>query len=94
MAGLLPGTASAQDEGRELFRTVVDDAKRCLAGKSRTEQISCYVKASPAKCESHVYEWVARRGAASQRAWYLCVASCADAGFLSRSFGSCARDRR
>lgn len=92
MAAFLPIIATAQDKGLELFQTVMENAKRCAAGKSGSEVSSCYVKATPAKCESQVYEYLARRGDRPQHAWYFCVASCADAGFWSQSFGDCARE--
>jgi len=95
MIGFLPITATAQDKGLELHQTVIENAQRCAADKSGSEVISCYVKATPAKCESQVFQYFARRGddkSEAGHAWRICVASCADAGFWSRSFGDCARD--
>lgn len=95
MIAFLPFTVAAQDKGSELFQTVTENAVRCAVGKSGSEFVSCYVKATPAKCESQVYEYFARRGDnknEAQRAWYYCVTSCAEAGFWSRSFGDCARE--
>ena len=76
-------------QGGELFQEVIKNAKQCRTDKSRQEIISCYVEATPAKCESQVYDWFARR---NPKAWFLCVESCADAGYWSRTFGGCARE--
>ena len=89
----LPVAATAQEEGK-FFQTVVANATKCAAGKTGSEAVSCYVKATPAKCELQVYEFFARHGdhkAHARNAWYYCVESCADTGFWSRSFGDCAR---
>ena len=96
MTAFLPFTAAAQDKGQESFQTtVIENVKRCLAGKPESDVISCYVKAMPAKCETQVYEFFARRGdnkSEARRALFFCVASCAKVGFWSRSFGDCARE--
>lgn len=89
LTAFLSTTAIAQDKGRELFQTVLENARQCVS-KSRSEIIACYVKATPAKCESLVYEFLDNRR--RLRPWYFCVASCADAGYWSRTFGDCARD--
>ena len=95
MIAFLPISSSAQDKGPEFFQTVIKNAKGCKTGMSGSEVVYCYVKASPKKCESQVYEFFARSGddkSQARRAWYFCVASCLNASFLSRSFGDCARE--
>lgn len=80
------------DRGLELFKDVLAKGRECEAGKTGSEVVSCYVKASPSKCESYVYEVYSRRNNAARQAWRLCVAMCADAGLWSRTYGECSRD--
>lgn len=80
------------NRGLELFKDVLAKGRECEAGKTGSEVVSCYVKASPSKCESYIYEVYSRRNNAARQAWRLCVATCADAGLWSRTYGECARD--
>ncbi len=42
------------DRGLELFKDVLAKGRECEAGKTGSEVVSCYVKASPSKCESYI----------------------------------------
>lgn len=82
------------DKGQKLITDVIAKGKECAERKAGTEAISCYVKATPSKCESHVYQVFSQfeNRAGALRAWYLCISTCADAGFWSRTYGECARE--
>ena len=87
----------AEDQGIAFYREVLAVARGCAEGKSGSAVVSCYVRASPQKCETEVYEAMTRQGQArssARRAWAFCVASCLDAGLWSRSFGECSRELR
>lgn len=92
---LLSGNVfGADDPGTILFNEVLKVADQCATNKSGTQVISCYVKASPKKCESVVLSHFVGLNAGQQYtpAWYFCVASCVDAGVWSRTFGECSRE--
>lgn len=88
-------SAEAQDRGMEFYEEVVKIGQSCAAGKSGTEVISCFSRASPKKCESHVYQAFTQQDDAlyaARRAWAFCVASCVDAGIWSSNLGECKRE--
>ena len=90
-----PAMGAEEDLGLALNREVVAVGRQCAQGKSGSQVISCYVKASPRKCEPQVYEAFTKSDEAqseARRAWAYCVASCIDAGFWSRSLGECTRE--
>ncbi|MDP1635500.1 MAG: hypothetical protein Q8L69_12570 [Gallionellaceae bacterium] len=86
--------ALSEDKEQKLIADVFAKGKECAEGKSGTEVVSCYVKATPSKCQSQVYRVFSRfeNKMEARRAWYLCISTCADAGFWSRKYGECARD--
>jgi hypothetical protein len=85
--------AHSEDRGKQLFDEVVGKAKECAAGKSGSEVSNCYIRATPKKCQPHVINLLSREEKdEARRAWYLCIASCADAGFWSANFGECSRE--
>ena len=85
--------AHPEDRGKQFFDEVIGKAKECSAGKSGSEVSNCFIRATPKKCQPHVIDLLSReeKGEA-KRAWYLCVASCTDAGFWSANFGECSRE--
>ena len=90
-----PVMGAEEDLGIALYREVVAVGRQCAQEKSGSQVISCYVKASPKKCEQQVYEAFTKSDEArssARRAWAYCVASCLDASFWSRSLGECTRE--
>jgi hypothetical protein len=85
--------AHSEDRGRQLFNEVINNAKECAAGKSGSEVLNCYIRATPKKCQQHVIEYFSREEKdEARRAWFFCVASCADAGLWSANLGECSRE--
>jgi hypothetical protein len=85
----------AEDLGMAMYRQVVAVGLECARGKSGSQVVSCYVRASPKKCEAYVYPALAQyddERLTAQRAWAYCVSSCLDASAWSRSFGECSRE--
>lgn len=92
---LLTEQALAEDPGFVFYREVLAVGRQCAKGKSGSQVFSCYVKASPKKCEKQVYEAFAKNDEPwyeAHRYWAYCIASCVDAGFLSRNLGECTRE--
>ncbi|MGL4579664.1 MAG: hypothetical protein ACRCVP_12305 [Shewanella xiamenensis] len=88
----LPITALAQNLEREAYDQVVANAKKCSEGViSGQKRINCWVKAAPEKCENIVLDMFHDRmnRLKHRKKLYSCVATCVDAGFLSRKFGQC-----
>jgi hypothetical protein len=52
--------AHSEDRGKQLFDKVVGSAKECAAGKSGSEVTTCYIKATPKKCQQHVINLLSR----------------------------------
>ena len=81
-----------QEHARELtpeqkyLRSIQGAVTRCR--KDGGIYLKCWSKASPAKCESLLYEALAEKGE-KMRAWRLCVSTCADAGYSSKTSGEC-----
>lgn len=87
--------AQAQDPGLKFYSEVLKVAQACASGKSGTEQILCYTKATPNKCESEIRQMIASDGndrSTAMKSWQICVASCADASIWSSEFGECSRE--
>jgi hypothetical protein len=88
-------SVEAQDRGMNFYREVLKTGQICRAGKSGTDVISCFTRASPKKCESSVFQASTREDdarVAAESAWVFCVASCVDAGVWASNFGECRRD--
>lgn len=86
---------AAEDLGMAMYRQVVAAGLECAKGKSGSQVVSCYVRASPKKCEAYVYAALTQQDderLTAQHAWAYCVASCLDASAWSRSFGDCSRE--
>lgn len=83
----------AEDAGVALFREVIKVGRECAQKTTGPKKISCFAMASPKKCESIVYTHFGNLGEENEsiNPWVFCVASCADAGAWSRTFGDCSR---
>ncbi len=75
---------------REYWNAVLERARSCAKAREFSPPVLCFLKSTPKKCHSVVYD--ALLGGGEKRKWYLCVISCADAGWYSRTFGDCSRD--
>jgi hypothetical protein len=87
--------ALGEDLSLALYREVIAVGRQCAQGKSGSQVIPCYVRASPKKCEKQVYEALSKSPDGwyeAHRPWAYCIASCIDAGFLSRTLGECRRE--
>jgi hypothetical protein len=92
---LIELAAAGEDRGMALYREVVEVGRQCAKENPGSQVISCFVRASPKKCESYVYSAFTQEEDAqssAKRAWAYCVASCLNANFWSRNFGECARE--
>jgi hypothetical protein len=88
-------TIAAEDLGMAMYRQVIAVGRECAKGKSGSQVVSCYVRASPKKCEAYVYPALAQYAderLTAQHAWAYCVSSCLDASAWSRNFGECSRE--
>jgi len=84
--------ASADDEGKQLAEQIIKNAQACAVGKSGSDVPNCYIDATPERCRPQMMEYLAREDKeAAKRTWYVCVASCANAGVWSKTFGDCSR---
>jgi hypothetical protein len=86
---------AAEDLGIAMYRQVVAVGLECARGKSGSQVVSCYVRASPKKCEPYVYPALVQQNDerfTAQQAWAYCVASCLDASAWSSRFGECSRE--
>jgi hypothetical protein len=84
-----------EDLGRAYYREVVEVGRQCAKDKHGSEAISCFVRASPRKCESYVVGAFTQQDDAqssAKRAWAYCVSSCLNASFWSRHFGECSTE--
>lgn len=85
----------AEDAGKQLYFEVVENGKQCASGKSGTDRLNCFIKATPKKCQTLVVNYFAdNEKDEARRAWFYCVASCAGEGVWSNTFGDCSRERR
>jgi hypothetical protein len=75
---------------RKLWDTGLERARSCATTKEFSPPALCFLKSTPKKCQSLVYD--ALLGSRKQQPWYLCVVSCGDAGWYSWKFGECSRD--
>lgn len=85
----------ANDVEKEAYNRVVESAKTCSEQVSSGQsKINCWVKAAPAKCGSIVLDMFHDRKNRIQHRnkLYSCIATCVDAGFISRNFGQCSSD--
>ena len=90
----LVSVAHSEEEGADLFKQVTKTAKKCAASvQSNTQAASCYIKATPKKCQQEVINYLSSSEKDDAvRAWYFCVSTCAGASFWSRNFGECSRE--
>jgi hypothetical protein len=75
---------------RKLWDAVLERARSCATTKEFSPPALCFLKSTPKKCQSLVYD--ALVGSRNKQQWYLFVISCGDAGLYSRKFGECSRD--
>jgi hypothetical protein len=80
---------SARGSEEKFWDAVLERAESCATAEEFSPPL-CFLKSTPKKCQSFVYD--ALFGSGNKRQWYLCVISCADAGWYSRTFGECSRD--
>lgn len=74
---------------RKFWNAVLDRARSCVKAREYSPPALCFLKSTPEKCQSLVYD--ALLGSGEKQQWYLCVISCASAGWYSRTFGECSR---
>ena len=87
-----PSPAFLKDRGRIYFDNVLKNIKECFVGKTGTEVPACYVNGTPKKCQQQVLNHLTNSDSDSaSSAWFICIASCADAGIWSSTFGECSR---
>jgi hypothetical protein len=77
-----------QDPGSAYVRDVVHQAHACSSKGG--DLMDCYLDASPSRCKQATIHYVSHPEL-GMRTWSMCVRSCARAGFMSRTFGSCRR---
>lgn len=75
---------------RQFWNEVLERARSCVKAKEFSLPALCFLKSTPEKCQPLVYDAVL--GGGRKEKWYLCVISCADAGWYSRIFGACSRE--
>lgn len=92
----IASNAQSDDDGTALFWKVTEAAQECVASTNNgTDAASCYIKATPKKCQQQVITFLSSTNKNdARRAWYFCVASCASSGFWSNRFGECSREVR
>lgn len=73
---------ATEDEYYDALETRI---RECAARGDYDPAVLCWSKLSPAKCEDEALAMIA--GAGDGRAWYLCVRSCATAGYLVAHVG-------
>jgi hypothetical protein len=84
--------AHSDDRGWQLWKEVIDKAVECATDKAGSEFYTCYINATPKKCQPYVIDYISGgKTEEAKRAWCLCVASCANVGFWSEHFGECSR---
>jgi len=81
-------TTSAADPALGYFSDVLKDAQKCEADGG--DRMNCYVEASPQRCKQTAVNFIGNPDQ-YRRTWMLCVRSCGDASFLSRTVGECRR---
>lgn len=85
--------ARSDDAGAALFKKVTTAAQACASTKVGTEVTFCWIKATPKKCEPQIINYLSSENKyEASHAWYICVASCASAGFWANRFGECSRE--
>ena len=75
---------------RKFWDAVLERARSCVTAKEFSPVALCFLKSTPKKCQPLVYD--ALLGSGNKQQWYLCVISCGDAGWYSRTFGECSRE--
>ena len=75
---------------RKFWDAVLERARSCVTAKEFSPVALCFLKSTPKKCQPLVYD--ALLGSRNKQQWYLCVISCGDAGWYSRTFGECSRE--
>jgi hypothetical protein len=77
---------------RKFWDAVLERARSCAKAREFSPPALCFLKSTPKKCQSLVYEALLGSDKHKQQPWYLCVISCGDAGWYCRKFGECSRD--
>ena len=75
---------------RKFWDAVLERARSCVTAEEFSPSALCFLKSTPKKCQPLVYD--ALLGSGNKQQWYLCVISCGDAGWYSRTFGECSRE--
>jgi len=87
---VLTGNSFGEDRGKQYFDTL-ENIKKCAVGKTGSEVAACYVNGTPKKCQQQALNLFPMRDDGASTSWFICIASCADAGVWSSTFGECSR---
>lgn len=88
----LPITTYASETEKKLYDDYLSSVRVCSEQLSTGQsKVSCWVNAAPERCETIVLDMFYDRANRREyrRKLYACIATCSDAGFISKTFGSC-----